>query len=90
MNTLLMYALIGLGVLLVMLLIPGVKVLAELVLKGLLGLFGEVLRHKGIFGVWFVKTIVSDHARLFRHATTSRDKLDPTQKIRREAAGYED
>ena len=90
MNQYLYYIAIGFGILLVMMLIPGIKVVAEWILKTILDLFVEVFKHKGTFMVWLVKTVVGDHGRVFRHASTARDELDPTQKIRRAEAGYED
>lgn len=90
MNQYLIYGAMGLGALVLALLIPGVKVLAELLLKGLVSLTTELLKHKGTFFVWFVKTLGADHVRIVKHAIQKRDELDPTQKIRRQAAGYED
>lgn len=90
MNEYLFYAAIALGVLLVALLVPGLKVLAEAVLKSLGEFLGELLKHKMTFVVWAVKTLFSDHARVLKHAVKSRYEIDPTQRIRRKADGYDD
>lgn len=90
MNQILAYMGIGVGLLFVALLIPGLKLIAEAILKVLLDVFFGMFRQKGSFIVWFFKTIIGDHARIFRHATTSRDVIDPTNKVRRKAKGYED
>lgn len=90
MNQLLIYSLIAIGGLLVALMIPGVKVIAEMVLKGLVELMGNLLKHKSSFLIWAVKTLISDHVRLFEHAIQARDTIDPTQKIRRKVMGYDD
>jgi hypothetical protein len=90
MNQYLMYVLIGLGILLVCLIIPGLKVLAEALLKLLMDFTIELVKHKGTFLIWGIKTMVSDHVRLMVHAMKPRDEIDPTQRIRRKAKGYED
>lgn len=90
MNQYLLYIAIGFGVLLVALIVPGLKVIAEAIFKALFELLGEMLKHKGTFVVWIVKTLSSDHMRILQHAVQSRDTIDPTQKIRRKAEGYED
>lgn len=90
MNQYLFYIAIGFGILLVALVIPGLKVIAEAIFKALFELLGELIKHKGTFIVWIIKTLTSDHIRVIQHATQSRDTIDPTQKIRRKAEGYED
>lgn len=90
MNQYLFYLAIGFGILLVALVVPGLKVIAEAIFKALFELLGELVKHKGTFLVWIVKTLTSDHLRVLKHASQSRDTLDPTQKIRRKAEGYED
>ncbi|RQR65708.1 hypothetical protein [Burkholderia ambifaria] len=89
MNQYLSYAAIGLGLLLVALVVPGLKVVAEAILKLLLDFIVEVFKHKGTFLVWLIKTLTGDHMRVFQNAVQSRDTMDPTEKIRREAEGYE-
>lgn len=90
MNQYLFYIAIGFGVLLVALVVPGLKVIAEAIFKALFELLGELVKHKGTFVVWIVKTLTSDHIRVLQHASQSRDSIDPTQKIRRKAEGYDD
>ncbi len=90
MNQYLLYIAIGFGVLLVALIVPGLKVIAEAIFKALFELLGELLKHKGTFVVWIIKTLSSDHMRILQHAVQARDTIDPTQKIRRKAEGYED
>lgn len=90
MNQYLVYLAIGFGILLVALVVPGLKVIAEAIFKALFELMTEMLKHKGTFAVWIVKTLSSDHIRVIQHAMQSRDTIDPTQKIRRKAEGYED
>jgi len=90
MNQYLMYIGIGFGVLLVCLVIPGVKILAEAIFKGIVEFTTEMLKHKSTFIIWFIKTLASDHMRILQHATQARDTIDPTQRIRRKAMGYED
>jgi hypothetical protein len=90
MNQYLFYLAIGFGILLVALVVPGLKVIAEAIFKALFELLGELIKHKGTFLVWIIKTLSSDHIRIMQHATQSRDTIDPTQKIRRKAEGYED
>lgn len=90
MNQVLTYIAIGGGLLLLSLLIPGLKLVAEAILKVSMEFFFSLFRHKGSFVVWFLKTIVSDHSRVLRHATTSRDIIDPTIKVKRQTQGYED
>lgn len=89
MNQYLFYIAIGFGILLLALVVPGLKVIAEAIFKALFELLGELIKHKGTFMVWIIKTLTSDHIRVLQHATKSRDTLDPTQKIRRKAEGYE-
>lgn len=90
MNQYLVYLLIAVGLLLVALVIPGLKVVAELVLKAIAEFFGLLLQHKMTFFVWAVKTLVGDHSKVLVHALKSRDELDPTFKVRRKAEGYDD
>jgi len=90
MNQYLTYIAIGFGLLLVALVVPGLKVIAEAIFKALFELVGELIKHKGTFAVWLIKTLTSDHVRVIQHATQARDIIDPTQKIRRKAEGYED
>lgn len=90
MNEYLTYAAIAVGVMLIALLIPGLKVMAEGVLGGVFALLGALLKHGGTFAVWAIKTMSGDHLRILRHALTRRDEVDPTQRIRRRAEGYED
>lgn len=90
MNQYLMYIAIGFGILLVALVVPGLKVIAEALFKALFELLSELVKHKGTFIVWIIKTLTADHLRVLQHATQSRNTLDPTQKIRRKAQGYED
>lgn len=90
MNQYLTYIAIGFGLLLVALIVPGLKVIAEAIFKALFEVLGELLKHKGTFIVWFIKTLSADHMRVFQHASQARDVIDPTQKIRRKAEGYED
>lgn len=90
MNEYLLYALIGLGLLLIALIIPGVKTLAEFMLKGLGQLFLGAIQHKGTFLIFFIKKLAASHARLLEHATTDRDTIDPTQRARRASSGYDD
>lgn len=89
MNQYALYGLLGLGILILSLVIPGVKVVSEALFKALMAFLVEILKHKGTFMVWFIKTITSDHLRVLQHATMARDALDPTQKIRRKAAGFD-
>ncbi len=90
MNQYLTYVAIGLGILMLALVIPGLKVIAEALLKAIMEFFVELLKHKGTFLIWVVKTLSGDHARLIEHAVKSRYDLDPTEKIKRQAEGYED
>lgn len=90
MNQYLMYIAIGFGILMLALIIPGLKVIAEALLKGILEIGVELLKHKGAFVVWLIKTLTGDHARVVQHAFNSRDELDPSERIRRKSAGYED
>lgn len=90
MNEFFFYGLIGVGVVLVLMVVPGTKVLGEALLKLLIDFIAELLKHKSSFVVWALKTLVSDHYRIIQHAVTSRDTLDPTQRIRRKQMGYED
>lgn len=90
MNQYLTYIAIGFGLLLVALIVPGLKVIAEAIFKALFEVLGELLKHKGTFIVWIIKTLSADHMRVIQHASQARDVLDPTQKIRRKAEGYED
>jgi len=90
MNQYLFYIAIGFGILLVSLVVPGLKVIAEAIFKALFELLGELIKHKGTFVVWIIKTLTSDHIRVIQHATQSSNVIDPTQKIRRKAEGYDD
>jgi hypothetical protein len=90
MNQYLFYIAIAFGLLLVALVVPGLKVIAEALFKAMFELLGELVKHKGTFMVWIIKTLTGDHMRVIKHAMQSRDTLDPTQKIRRKAEGYED
>lgn len=90
MNQYLTYIAIGFGLLLVALVVPGLKVIAEAIFKALFELATELFKHKGTFVIWIIKTLTSDHFRVIQHAVQARDVIDPTQKIRRKAEGYED
>ncbi|WP_434715972.1 hypothetical protein [Paraburkholderia sp. A3RO-2L] len=90
MNEYLTYIAIGFGLLLVSLVVPGLKVIAEAIFKAIFELITELLKHKFTFLVWIVKTLSSDHIKVIQHATQARDVIDPTQKIRRKAEGYDD
>lgn len=90
MNQYLLYLVIGVGVLLVALVVPGLKVIAEAIFKVLFELLTELVKHKGTFLIWLIKTLTADHGRVVRHASQTRDSLDPTQKIRRKAEGYDE
>lgn len=90
MNQYLAYIAIGFGILLLSLLVPGLKVIGEAIFKALFELIGLLFKHKANFFVWIIKTLTSDHMRVLEHATKSRETIDPTQKIRRKAEGYED
>lgn len=83
MNEYLVYLLVGVGILFLSLAVPGLKVIAEAILKGIMELLIEILKNKGSFLVWFIKTLLSDHTRVLRHAVQARDVIDPTQKVRR-------
>lgn len=87
MNEYLTYAGIGVGLLFLSLLVPGLKVISEGIIKAVFEFFLELVKHKGTFAIWFVKTLLSDHARVLQHATQSEDDLDPTQRVRRQAEG---
>jgi len=89
-NQYLFYVGIGFAILLVCLVIPGLKIIAEAIFKGIIEFLTEVLKHKSTFIVWFVKTLFADHFLVVKHATTARDTIDPTQRIRRAAMGYDD
>lgn len=90
MNEIIFYGLIGVGIVLVLMVVPGTKVIGEAILKLLIDFIAEIFKHKSSFIVWALKTLVSDHYRIIQHATTGRDTLDPTQRIRRKKDGYED
>ncbi|HDR9103485.1 TPA: hypothetical protein QDB04_000205 [Burkholderia vietnamiensis] len=90
MNEYLTYIAIGFGLLLVSLVVPGLKVIAEAIFKAIFELITELFKHKFTFLVWIVKTLSSDHIKVIQHATQARDVIDPTQKIRRKAEGYDD
>ena len=90
MNQYLTYAAIAFAILVVALVVPGLKVIAEAIFKLFFELVTETVKHKGTFVIWTIKTLAGDHVRVMQHATQSRDSLDPTQKIRRKAEGYED
>lgn len=90
MNEILVYAAIGFAALLLAMVVPGLKVIAEAVFKLVVDFFVEIFKHKSTFLIWFVKTLMADHLALFIHAVKKRDEIDPTQKIRRQAKGYED
>jgi hypothetical protein len=90
MNQYLFYLAIGFGILLISLVVPGLKVIAEALFKALFELLGLLFKHKANFIVWIIKTLTTDHARVLQHAMQARDVIDPTQRIRRKAEGYED
>lgn len=90
MNQYLIYIGIGFAVLIVCLIIPGVKIIAEAIFKGIVEMATELFKHKSTFIIWFIKTLASDHLRVIQHATQARDTIDPTQSIRRKALGYDD
>jgi len=89
-NEILLYVGIGFGLLLLALIVPGLKLIAEALLKLFLESLYSLFRHKGLFVIWFIKTLMTDHLRILRHATSPRDAIDPTQKVRRKVEGYED
>lgn len=90
MNEYLTYLAIGAGVLFLSLLVPGLKVVAEGIIKALFEFLVELVKHKGTFVIWGIKTLAGDHARVLQHAFQAQDDLDPTQKVRRAAEGYDD
>ena len=68
-----------------MLLVPGLSIIAQALIKLAFDFVVELVKHKGTFIVWLVKTLLSDHKRVIRHALLSKDSLDPTQKVRNSA-----
>ncbi len=87
MNQYLVYVLIGVGALFLSLMIPGLKIIAEGIIKTVFEFFVEILKNKGSFMIWAAKTLLSDHVRVLEHAVQRQDDIDPTQKVRREAEG---
>ena len=83
------YAALGLGALALAYVFPLTSALTELVLKGLGMALLEIFKQKLAFIVWFIKTLSADHSRVMQHAFQSEDDIDPTQRIRRQAAGRE-
>lgn len=81
---------IGFAALVLAYFIPFTQGLAILAFQGIFFVVKELLHHKWLFLIWFFKTIGSDHARVFQHATQTEEELDPTQRIRRQAKGYLD
>jgi hypothetical protein len=90
MNQYLVYVAIGFGILLIALVVPGLKVIAEALFKALFSLLGELFKHKANFFIWIIKTLTTDHMRVIQHAMQARDVIDPTRRIRRKAEGYEE
>lgn len=88
MNEILTYLAIGVGLLFLALLIPGLKLIAEGLIRAGLDFFIEILKHKGTFLIWAIKTLAGDHSRVLQHAMQSQEVLDPTQKARRSSDGY--
>lgn len=92
MNEILLYAAIIGGLLFLSLFIPGVEFFA----KGLFSLIGRMLTaifaHKGQFVVWTLKTLIADHGKVLKHMITSKEELDPTFVVRKQAgaAGSDD
>lgn len=82
MNEYLVYAGIVLGTLFLALLVPGLRVLAEPIVKGLIEIVFELLKHKGSFVIWFFKTLYQDHLLVFKHMCQAKDSIDPTQRVR--------
>lgn len=89
MNQYLTYIAIGIGLLFLSLLIPGLKIIAEGIIKTVFEFFVEILKHKGTFAIWFIKTLIDDHVRILQHMVQPQDVIDPTQKVRRAAEGYD-
>ena len=83
MNELLLYLLIGVGGLLVLLILPPTRPLAELALKAIVDALKVVLEHKMTFLIWLIKTISSDHVRVLEHMFKRQNDIDPTLKVRR-------
>lgn len=88
MNEILTYLAIGVGLLFLALLVPGLKLIAEGIIRAGLDFFIEILKHKGTFLIWAIKTLAGDHSRVFQHALQTEEVLDPTQKARRSAEGH--
>ncbi|GBG14426.1 molybdopterin oxidoreductase [Novimethylophilus kurashikiensis] len=90
MNEYLTYIAIGVGILFLSLLVPGLKMVAEGIIKAGVDFIIEIMKHKATFLIWGIKTLVGDHARVLQHAFQSQDTLDPTQRVRRAAEGYDE
>lgn len=89
MNQYLTYIAIGVGLLFLSLLVPGLKIIAEGIIKTVFEFFVEILKNKGSFAVWFIKTLLADHVKVIQHVLQPQDDIDPTAKVRRSAEGYD-
>ncbi len=84
MNTLLFWLLIGLGGLVILNMIPGIKELVKPILGMIFKLIEFMFQNVFWFIFGFFKLIWNDHVEVFRNLTHSAEEIDPTLVYRKE------
>ena len=81
MSTLALYFGIGLCILILLDLIPGVRHLMAPLIKGAMSLLGIFFGSAAGWLAWTVKTLFQDHLTLLRNLSSSRAQIDPSEAM---------
>lgn len=85
MTAIFLYALGGLGVLVVLAAIPGLKPLMTPLMELVFWLIKTGFEALGAWFVWLIKGSLNDHQTLIAHLTNTADELDPTLAMQRDS-----
>jgi len=85
MSTIVIYGLIAIVVLYIFSKIPGVGVVAEMILKSMFDLCKFIFSNASFWGIYIVKNLSRAHKGFFFHLTHTKKQCDPLLDIRTSA-----
>lgn len=85
MTAIFLYTLGGLGVLVVLSSIPGLKPIMTPFMELVFWLIKTGFEHLGTWVVWLIKTTLNDHQTLLAHLSHRAEELDVTLEMQRDA-----
>ena len=85
MNTIALYFLLGLGGLMLASVIPGLKILAEPLMKMFFEFLKFIFGNLSFWTIYAVKTIYRSHVGILYHLTHTKEQADPLYKMRASA-----